>query len=108
MVQYAGKIALKCKEVEFFQFFPCYSASLVKPRVSATILNTTLSSCINFRTYDETVSFHNKVVAEFGTGSKRSFHEFPFRCSYKKLPSREIEKYLQPLYKHGQGNGVKE
>jgi len=66
-------------------------------------LTTPLDRCGTIRrTYDETVSFHNKVVAEFGTGSKRSFHEFPFRCSYKKLPSREIEKYLQPLYKHGQ------
>lgn len=64
------------------------------------------SSCIGFRTYDESVSFHNKVVAESDMGSKRSFLEFPFRCSYKKLPSSEVENYLQPLYYHGQGNGV--
>ena len=68
--------------------------------------NTVLSSCIVFRTYDESVSFHNKVVAESGVGSKRSFLEFPFRCSYKKLPSSEVVNYLQPLYKHGQGNGI--
>ena len=52
------------------------------------------------------MSFHNKVVVESGMGSKRSVLEFPFRCSYKKLPSSEVENYLQPLYYHGQGNGV--
>ena len=72
--------------------------------VCATILNAVLSSCIGFRTYDESVSFHNKIVAESGMGSKRSVLEFPFRCSYKKLPSSEIDNYLQPLYYHGQGN----
>ena len=70
------------------------------------MLNAVLSSCTGFRTYDESVSFHNKIVAESGMGSKRSVLEFPFRCSYKKLPLSGEENYLQPLYHHGQGNGV--
>ena len=108
MVQHAGELVLiKSREIEFFQFFSYYLASSsIKPGVGATVLNAVLSSCTGFRTYDESVSFHNKVVAESGMGSKRSVLEFPFRCSYKKLPLSGLENYLQPLYHHGQGNGV--
>lgn len=58
-----------------------------------------------FRTYDESVSFHNKVVAESGVG-KRSI-DLPFSCSYKKLPPNfealnNLES-LYPLNKRGQG-----
>ena len=50
-----------------------------------------------FRTNDNSVSFHNKVVAESGMGSGR--FELPFQCSYKTLDSAEIFNHLQPLYK---------
>ena len=56
-----------------------------------------------FRTQHDRVSFQNKVVAEFGAGSERSFVEFPFRCTYKKISSLDEMNELQPLYKRGQG-----
>ncbi|KAJ7388194.1 Oncoprotein-induced transcript 3 protein, partial [Desmophyllum pertusum] len=67
------------------------------------MLTTPLKSCgTTRRTYDEHVSFHNKVVAESGVGLERSLAEFPFRCSYKKLPSASVMNNFQPLYKGGQ------
>lgn len=49
------------------------------------------------------MSFQNKVVAEFGDGNNRSFAEFPFRCTYKKVTSLKEMVHLKPLYKKGLG-----
>lgn len=49
------------------------------------------------------MSFQNKVVAEFGDGNNRSFAEFPFRCTYKKVTSLREMVHLKPLYKQGLG-----
>lgn len=67
------------------------------------MLATTLDSCgTTRRTDDDRVSFHNKIVAASGMGSKRSFFEFPFRCTYKELSSLGQVNKFQPLYKRGQ------
>ncbi|XP_067056311.1 uncharacterized protein [Acropora muricata] len=62
-----------------------------------------LDSCGTMRRTREDggVSFQNKVVAEFGDGKNRSFAEFPFRCTYKKVTSLKEMVHLKPLYKQG-------
>jgi len=37
------------------------------------------------RSFGEKVSFLNNVVVPSGFGNKRSFVQFPFKCSYKKF-----------------------
>jgi len=70
---------------------------------NGVMLATPLNSCGTMRrTNDDRVSFHNKVVAEFDVGSKRSLVEFPFKCTYKKLSSLGQLNKFQPLYKRGQ------
>ncbi|XP_078357489.1 uncharacterized protein LOC144642401 isoform X1 [Oculina patagonica] len=62
------------------------------------MLTTQLDRCgTTRRTYDESVSFHNKVVADSKVENKRSI-ELPFSCSYKKLPKSDVLNQLEPLY----------
>ena len=62
----------------------------------STNLKMVLSFFFSFcRTYEKSVSFHNKVVAQFGMG----FLDLPFQCSYETLDSAKDLNRFEPFFK---------
>lgn len=60
------------------------------------MLQTPLEGCgTTRRTYEKSVSFHNKVVAQSGMG----FLDLPFQCSYETLDSAEDLNRFEPFFK---------
>ena len=62
----------------------------------STNLKMVLSFFFSFyRTYEKSVSFHNKVVAQSGMG----FLDLPFQCSYETLdPAKDLNRF-EPFFK---------